>query len=445
MEIALLGHMGRDEAASDRLKHHKLHIIGQWENPGLVDKATETGGQFHIVDSIKNVDAIAETVKQINPDMFFTNFDDALAAGVVDKIKQIIPELLIPCPDQAAARVEWDKFLTREIVEGIDPKYNPINRMVSSPDAANEAIDYFKSLNIEIAIKPRNLSGGKGVQVMGKHFYTFIKGEEYALKVLADPNQTGIEIQEKLEGHEFTLQIFTDGSTIIKPPTTYDYPYREDGDKGPGTGGMGTFSMKDGLLPFVSQEDYDESIDFMACFLEELKKRGLKYKGVLYPTFFKTPNGLRLVEINARGGDPELINIIDLMEDDVDYGEVLRQIATGELSEDSVRFKKLASTMIYLVAPEYGKGQGRPYEFSLDQKAATANGIRLRFAAAERIGKNRYRTVGSSRSVGLSALADTPWEGKGLIDDAIKRGFGDDLPLHRRKNVGDKDYIGSLT
>lgn len=447
----LLGHMGRDEALAERLQEqNKLHILGEWENPGLAEKARASGGEFYTIDSITNTRVIADIVEGIEPDMFLTNFDDSLAAGIVDTIKwrvaeRRMPPLLIPCPDRAAARVEWDKFYLRQLIDEIDPVYNPLNFMVESAEAASMAIEFFESEGIEIALKPRNLTGGKGVKVMGKHFDTYQEAKAYALQVLEASDQTGIEIQEKLEGHEFTLQLFTDGVTMIRPPATYDYPYREDGDEGPGTGGMGTFTMPGGeQLPFVTQVDYDEAIALMDKLLQSLQARGHDYKGVLYPTFFKTSKGLKIVEVNARGGDPELINILDLVEDDVNISEVLELIARGELASDSVRYKNLASAMIYLVSPDYGYRQGPSYEFELDTETVKALGCNVRFAASKKTGLNRYRSVGSSRTVGLSALGKTTWDARAIILQAIVESFARPLPLAYRQQIGEEAYIQSL-
>jgi len=449
MELALLGHMGRDEAVAERLHGHTLHIIGQWENPGLVYKAIASNGSFHAVDSITDAALIADIVQDIKPDMFLTNFDDALASGVVDAIKQRvdqrrIPDLLIPCPDKQASKIEWDKFYLRAIINEINPVYNPLNFMTETPEQVHEAVKYFEDSGIEIVVKPRNLTGGKGVKVMGKHLHTFEEGRNYALQVLEADNQEGVEIQEKLDGHEFTLQIFTDGTTMIRPPATYDYPYREDGDSGPGTGGMGDFSMQDGLMPFVTEADYEEAMTLMGQVLTSLKEKSHDYKGVLYPTFFKTDKGLKIVEVNARGGDPELINVVDLIDDDVDFVEVLRLIALGELTEDAVRYKKLASAMVYLVSPDYGYRQGPAYEFGINPNAVAANNCSLRFAAAERISLNRFKTVGSSRTVGLSSNGETPWVARHNIHAAIREGFDKPLLLNFREQVAEKAYIDKL-
>ena len=462
MEIVLLGHMGRDEAVADRLREHRLYVLGEWQNPGLTEKAETSGGQFHVIDSIKNVELVTDIVQAIQPDMFLTNFDDSLAAGVVDAIKYRIADkrlsdLLIPCPDQKAARIESDKWELRQIIDEINPKYNPINWMVSTEHEARQALAFFKENDMEVALKPRNPTGGKGVKVMGPHLRAYGKDNiaderptalEYALQVLADRQQAGLEIQQKFDKdtcHEFTLQILTDGKTMVRPPATYDYPYRLDGDTGPGTGGMGDFSMPAGeQLPFITDEDYDEAIELMDQVLEKLKERQMDYKGVLYPTFFKTPEGLKIVEINARAGDPEFINIVDLMEDDVDLSEALKLIALGELAEDSVRYKKLASAMVYLVSPDYGYRKGSAYKFKMNPDAIAANECLTRFAASVRLNEDEYSTVGSSRTVGLSALGATPWQARAKIHQAIAEGFEQPLPLQYRHDIADEAYIRSL-
>jgi phosphoribosylamine--glycine ligase len=450
MEIVILGHMGRDEAVAERLEGHKLHILGQLPNPGLIEKAKASGGRFQIIDSIIDTKTVVDYVQAVEPDMFLTNFDDALAAGVVDAIKQRVrekrtPDLLLPCPDKAASRVEWDKFYLRELIEEIEPSYNPANFMAKTEIEASRAIDFFALAGKEIVLKPRNLTGGKGVKVQGKHFAAHREGLGYAKQVLASPDQSGIEVQEKVEGFEFTLQLFTDGRTITKPPTTYDYPYREDGDTGPGTGGMGTFTMQAGeILPFLDQRDYEEAVTLMNRLLNALEERGIEYKGILYPTFFKTTDGLKIVEVNARGGDPELINILDLMQDDIDLSEVLEQIATGELDRDSIRFKEMASAVIYLVSPDYGYRQGQDYNFNMYLDRIKDLDCKVRFAAAARIFDNYYSSWGSSRTVGLSALGRTPWEARSKIHLAIQEGFNPSHKLEFRKEIADEEYIKNL-
>lgn len=453
--------MGRDAAAVDNLLEHghQINAVGSWENPNVLDAVEASGGRFGIVADINDSEAIANFVQGVEPDLFYTHFDDSLAAGTIDAIQSRVNQglmrpVLLASPNQESAKVEWDKFFLREILEKVAPEYNPdYNFMVTDQNSALAAIDFFESEGIQVVIKPRNPTGGKGVKVMGKHLSSYDEARAYAHEVSNDPKQSGLEVQERMDvdengnliGHEFTLQFITDGNVIIPVPATYDYPYREDGDQGPGTGGMGTFSQADGLLPFLDAKDYKDMLDLSYNVLEEMKKRGLDYKGVLYLTAFKQQSGKKkVVELNARGGDPELINIIDSFEDDTDYGEIQRLIALGELTPDSVRFKKLASAMIYAVSKGYGYEKEPQLNFDLDWVAVAAEGVRIRFAAGKRIDENRYQTTSTSRIVGFSALDSTPWAARQKVHNSIAAGFGGPVPFDYRNEVADETYVKRL-
>ena len=446
MRVAVHGHMGRDEAMVDNfVAHgHTVDVIGGWENPGLVDKVAESGGRIATIRSIDDVHGVSRFVDEVQPDMFITHFDDALVAGVADAVNERSPGVLLPIPNEQQARVEGDKHLPRAILREIAPDLNPDSREVTEASDVDAAIQYFADSKKPVAVKPREPTGGKGVKVQGKHFESHEEAAKYAHRVLETDGQTGVEIQERIDDPEFTLQILTDGKTLVRPPVTYDYPYREDGDTGPGTGGMGTFSVRPGEnLPFTVDADIDEAMDVTSRVLQHPELEG--YKGVIYPTFFKTSDGIKLVEFNARGGDPEFINVMDSLDPSVDMAEVYASIAQGELGPNDIRFQDVASTLLYLVAPEYGYGKTGPYTFTLDTEIAKDLGVNVRFAAAERMEGNQYQTVGTSRTVGLSALGSTPWEARAKIDTAISESFGADLPLVSRNDVGNQDYINRTT
>ncbi len=446
MKVMFGGQIGRDEAMARRLLDSdcQLYTAAQYLNPGLMAKVEASGGQFYPNIDITSPSPMAELAVQVQPELFYTNSDDALAAGVVNAIKSVLPKVLIASPTQEEARIESDKFEAREIVASIDDKYNPDYQVATNPENLEDAIDHFIKAGKPVAVKPRGLTGGKGVKVMGKHFETHQEAREYALQVLANPNQKGVVLEEKLEGFEFTIQALTDGKILIVPPATYDYPYREDGDAGPGTGGMGCFTIADGLLPFLKQSDYDEAIGLMQKVQARLAKQNRAVKGTLYGSFFMTKEGLKLVEFNVRLGDPEGINIMELLEDDVDMLEVLQQIARAELDEKSIRFKKAASAVIYLVSPEYAhQDKGPTYEFDLDPRVIEVHDCRLYFAAAERIGGNRFKNVGNSRTFAVGTLAGTPWEARAKIHDALKQGYRGKLKY--RPDIASQAYIESLT
>lgn len=138
------------------------------------------------------------------------------------------------------------------------------------------------------------------------------------------------------------------------------------------------------------------------------------------------------------------MNIVDLMEDAVDLGDILKSIASGELAQDQVSYKKCGSAMLYLVSPDYGYRKGEPYNFAMNPNAIEALDCNIRFAATEHIVGKEYRTVGSSRSVGISALGRTAWEAREKIHQAIRTGLGQPLSLDYRSEIADETYIKSL-
>lgn len=444
----LAGQIGRDAAIATRLaqaRNCELHIAAQHANPTLMKKAQASGGCFYQVKDICDQQTIAKIAAEANIELVWINQDDVLANDVVSAVRRRVPGVLAASPTKEGSRIEWDKFDSRSILENIDSgKYNPRHYTLTKESEVKKAIDAFAKTKTPVAIKPRGLTGGKGVKVMGPHLKDYKEAATYARQVLADPKQGGVLVEEKMTGHEFTVQAFTDGKTLIVPPATYDYPYREDGDLGPGTGGMGCFTMPAGQqLPFITMAEYQEAIELMQKVLKKLDQLKRDYKGVLYGSFFKTPQGLKVVEFNARIGDPEGINIMELLDDSVDMLTLLQQIATRKLRPESVRFKKQTSVVIYLVSPDYAYRTGKTYEFEVDLDKINDADCRAYFAAAEQIAKHRYRTVGSSRTVAIATVDKTPWQARAKLHSAIKTAVRG--PLIYRKDIANKDYIAHMT
>ncbi len=446
MKVFLPGNMARDAVIAERLAQEgcEMHIASSIRNPSLIAAADTSEGRFYPVSDVRNPREIAEAAVASRADLFWLNQDDALAAGAVDEVAKRAPEMMIASPDQESSRIEWDKFDSRRIVQEIDNEqdtsYNPLYFCATEPHEIAPIIKLFQDEMREAVVKPRGLTGGHGVKVMGPHLADYDAAGQYAMEVLGDARQGGVLIEEKLEGHEFTIQGLTDGKTLIVPPLTYDYPYREDGDTGPGTGGMGSFTMPPGeQLPFLDNGDYLEATQLMRGVLGKQAELGRDFKGVLYGSFFKTPEGLKVVEFNARIGDPEALNIVESLAEETTLTSILYRIASKELSEQDVRFKRVASTAIYLVSPDYAYRNGESQEFGLDLDKIVASGCRAYFSAAEQIGPNRYRTTGASRTVALTSRARTPWDARAKINEAIAAGVTG--PLQYRQDIGDHDYI----
>ncbi len=450
--VVIVGDRARDDALAAHLEGSKIHAVYGTANPGLIEKVEVSGGQHYLADDLCNGEVIASFAADVldghkGPKMVYVSGDAPLAAGVINAVQRHLPDVLTVGPRQEAAKLESDKFLTRTIVDEIDKEYgtdyNPIWFPVTTRDKLTEAIDSLSLDDILAVVKPRNLAGGRGVKVMLEHLKTYEEAQAYGEAVLINPNQTGVSIEERIDGFEFTLMLWTDGKIMILPKTTYDFPFRDDGDSGPPTGSMGTFTMADGLLPFLSQEKFDEAVWLASKIQEKARDRGLDINGVFYGSFFITKDGkLKFTEANVRAGEPELVNNLEEQEDDVDMAQVLINVATGESRSDDIRYKQVATTLINLVAPDYARDESEStYEFDMDINLIRSLGVKVYFTGAKKIGQNRYR-VGSSRAVALIARGETPWAARELVLEAIQAGVNG--PLDHRFDVGDRGYIEAL-
>ena len=202
--------------------------------------------------------------------------DEPLAAGVVDAL--LAQGTRAVGPTRAGAEIEWNKVFARSLLSEVAPEAAPMLRVVAEAHEVGEAIDSFGST--PVAVKPSGLTGGKGVKVMGPHLASHAEARDYALSLLARRRpEESVLIEEKIVGAEFTIQAISDGRTVIFPPATYDYPFRYDGDEGPGTGGMGSLSMAEPTLPFMTAGHYEQACSI----IEQVIERLAELKGAISP------------------------------------------------------------------------------------------------------------------------------------------------------------------
>ncbi|HLH15209.1 MAG TPA: hypothetical protein VKV16_10505, partial [Solirubrobacteraceae bacterium] len=302
MRTLIVGHGGRESALAQRMaEHSELHAFVGHENPSVIGYAAESGGS-HQVGDVCDARAIAAFARAREIDIAMVSADEPLAAGVVDAL--LAQGTRAVGPTAAGAEIEWNKAFARELLAEVAPEAVPRLRIVREPGQVQDAIASFEST--PVAVKPSGLTGGKGVKVMGPHLADHDAAREYALELLArgGPRES-VLIEEKIVGAEFTIQAISDGRTIVCPPSTYDYPYRYDGDEGPGTGGMGSLSMREATLPFMTGEHYREACAIVERVIARLAEQGRHFNGVMNSGFFATADGLKVIEFNARFGDPE--------------------------------------------------------------------------------------------------------------------------------------------
>jgi phosphoribosylamine--glycine ligase len=416
-------------------EHSELHAVVGHENPTIVRRCAESGGSY-VLGDVCDPALVASFAREREIDIAMVSSDEPLAAGVVDAL--IIQGTRVVGPTRSGSEIEWNKVFARRLLADVAPEAVPRLHVVSDEDELQRAMADFGAT--PVAVKPAGLTGGKGVKVMGPHLADHEAARDYALELLrrGGPGES-VLIEERIEGAEFTIQAISDGRTVVFPNSTYDYPYRFDGDEGPGTGGMGSLSLASPTLPFMTTGHYREACSIITAVIERLRSYGRHFTGVMNSGFFATAEGVKVIEFNARFGDPECMNIMSLF--DGSWTEVMRRICDGELSDADVPLRSEASLVLYLVSPDYALRPGGPYEFPLDVAAIEADGCRVFFSSAVEAGPGVYRTVGTSRAVALATTAPA-------LEDARARlaRWASQVPtLEWRRDVGDTGYLEGLT
>lgn len=268
-----------------------------------------------------------------------------LAAGVADGLWEAgVP---VVGPKQNLARLESSKGFTRELLKKYEIAGNPFFQRFTSMEGLQQVLERFAHRHV---IKDDGLAGGKGVKVCGDHLLSMEDSVAFCDELLAHGHPFVVE--EKLEGEEFSLMSFCDGSTLRHMPAVQDHKRAFEGDKGPNTGGMGTYTDADHRLPFLNLQDILQAQQInervAAALMEEC---GEPYQGILYGGFMATAGGVKLIEYNARFGDPESLNLLTLLV--TDFLVICRAIVDQTLAEIDVVFSSLASVCKYVVPEGY--------------------------------------------------------------------------------------------
>jgi phosphoribosylamine--glycine ligase len=431
----IVGHGGRESAlASSMAEHSELHAFVGHENPSIVRHAAASGGS-HEVGDVCDPSAVAAFARARDVDIAMVSADEPLQAGVVDAL--LAQGTRAVGPTSAGAEIEWNKTFARALLADVAPEASPLLRVAHDAGELDEALAVFGSQ--PVAVKPPGLTGGKGVKVMGPHLSSHAEARDYALEVLArsKPGE-GVHIEEKIVGAEFTIQAISDGVTVVFPPATYDYPFRFDGDEGPGTGGMGSLSMAAPTLPFMTHAHYETACSIIERVIARLAELGRHFSGVMNSGFFATADGVKVIEFNARFGDPECMNIMSLF--DGSWPAVMERIVAGRLTAADVPLRREASLVLYLVSPDYALRAGRAYEFSLDRERIEAAGCHVFFSSAVQVAENTYRTVGTSRAVALVSTAATLEQARATVVECARSV----TVLEWRRDVGEEGYLNGL-
>lgn len=424
MNILLIGNGAREHVIAETLmrspKEPKLYAYMKANNPGitLLCNGVEIG-------NYTDMESIKRYAKSVKPDFVFIGPEDPLNHGVVDALE----EEDIPCigPKKLLARLETSKSFTRDLMKKHKIPGNPLFK-VFTKENIGEAKGFLGAMD-ECVVKPDGLTGGKGVKVQGDHFQTKEEAIDYCEEVLK--MHPFVLIEEKLDGEEFSLQCMTDGTTVVATPPVQDHKRAFENDEGPNTGGMGSYSCENHLLPFLHQEHVDAALSITQKMCVALKEEaGEAYKGVMYGGFILTKTGVKLIEYNARFGDPEAMNVLPLLK--TDFVKICQAIIHGTLDKIDVEFDKQATVCKYVVPKGYPTNplKGEKIEVSEETEA------RIYYAAVDR--KEDDLIMSSSRAVALVGLGDTVEKAEFIAEDGCGLVKG---KVFHRKDIGTKTLL----
>ena len=336
MNILLLGSGGREHALAVALaaspRCDELYIA-----PG--NGGTAAVGENVLLDA-EDPAAVADFARETGCGLVVIGPEAPLVVGVADAVRAVG----IPCfgPGAEGAQVEGSKKFSKELMERAGV---PTAAYASFTDEA-AALAYVRDQGAPLVVKADGLAAGKGVVVA-----TELSQVEDAVRACFDGafGKAGatVVIEEMMTGPECSLLAFTDGGTVRPMCTSQDHKRALEGDRGPNTGGMGAYAP----VPIVTDEEHAAMVDALEKTVAQLHAEGIDYRGCLYGGFMLTPAGPKVLEFNARFGDPETQVVIPRLENDL--VEVMLAVAEGRLSEVELRWSDRWAVTVVLTSAGY--------------------------------------------------------------------------------------------
>ena len=416
-DILVVGGGGREHAIVAKLRE-SARVGDIYAAPGNAGMGViETGIGATDIDGIVEYVAAHPNIK-----MTVVAPDDPLAMGLVDKLTA--SGFRAFGPTQAAAKLEWSKAYAKDVMR----RYGVPTAAYATFTDVTAAKAYVQSCKIPTVIKADGLALGKGVLICETREAALAAIDEVMTDRKFGSAGNAVVVEDFLKGYEVSLLTFVDGEHFALMPTSCDHKRALDGDKGLNTGGMGAYSP----CPVFSQKLIDKTVqEIVRPTVEAMKSEGAPFKGVLYFGLMVDGDDVRVLEFNARFGDPETQSVLPLLNSDL-Y-EIFGAVIDGTLDKLDIKWSGKKSINVVLASGGYPVSYKKGCAISgLDE---VDGGARVYFAGVKR-GMDGMLLTSGGRVLCVQAMADDFATAKAVVYDNIKKITFDDC--FYRKDIGAK-------
>jgi phosphoribosylamine--glycine ligase len=436
MKVLIVGNGARENAiveAFSRSKHKpEIVVFADKVNPGIKKFAAV----YEVASSLTDFEKLREVASREKPEFAVIGPEVPIAAGAADELEKLgIPSV---APKKLGGQLESSKAFTRKLMQKYEIVGNPDFAVFKkwSGDISEENVmeamrKFMEALDGQFVVKADGLQGGKGVKVVGDHLAGVADGLHYAKRCIEEDGY--VVIEEKLVGEEFSLMYLTDGETLAAMPAVQDHKRAYEDDKGPNTGGMGTYSDSNHSLPFLRAEDLAQAREITEAMLQAVNtETGEKFRGVMYGGFMATKAGVKLIEYNARFGDPEAENVFPILASD--FVDVCRAVVSGNLANTPLEFENKATVCKYVVPNGYPENPIKGEEIKV---FGLPENCKAYYASVDLDAEGRLR-LGGSRAIALVGIADSLAKAERIAEEGVKSIEG---PVFHRRDIGTEALI----
>ena len=413
MNFLVVGSGAREHIIAKKLKDSgaRVYSILTNQNPGLIDLSEKT---FFVNSYLTSKSEIIDFSMVNDIECVVIGPEDPLAQGYADAFRN--KGISVVGPTRTLAQIETSKGYTRDLLNKYQIDASPKYKRFKNLEGVEE---YISHLSNEYVIKFDGLMGGKGVKVSGEHLNSLEEAIDYCKQIIS--NKGTFVIEEKLIGEEFSLMSFCDGKNLAHMPAIQDHKRAYEGDVGPNTGGMGCYSDVNHSLPFLRDSEIEEARSINERVSSALfQNTGDKYRGILYGGFMVTRDGVKLIEYNARFGDPEAMNLLTLLDDD--FASICYSIANNDINETN--FLKEASVCKYVVPEGYGSTPAKDATLVVDDSHSNHSDL---YYAAVNLDDNGKVTTTSSRAAAVVATGKSISEAEEKCEQGLSSVKGNKL------------------